>query len=69
MLALHFNGGGLWPQSRLMSTAATNLNGVYYGEGGGQTAVNRLAGVTFDWTNHGNFQSSIPFASRTNSSN
>jgi hypothetical protein len=64
MMALHFNDGGLWSRPRLMP-AATNSGDVY----GGQAAQNHLASVTFDWTNHSNFQSSIPFASKTNSSN
>ncbi len=69
MMALHFNNGSIWSQPRLMSVATTNLGGVYCDGDGGQVAQNHLSSVTFDWTNHSNFQSSIPFASRTNSSN
>jgi hypothetical protein len=64
MMALHFNDGGLWSRPRLMPSA-TNSGDIY----GGQASQNHLASVTFDWTNHSNFQSSIPFASKTNSSN
>jgi hypothetical protein len=35
----------------------------------GQTVENRLAGVTFDWTNHSTFNSSMRFTPTTNSSN
>ena len=36
---------------------------------GGQTAQNHLASVTFDWTNHSVFNSSMRFTPTTNSSN
>lgn len=35
----------------------------------GQTVQNRLASVTFDWTNHSSFNSSMRFTPTTNSSN
>jgi hypothetical protein len=34
-----------------------------------QTAQNHLASVTFDWTNHSVFNSSMGFTPTTNSSN
>ena len=63
------NDGSGWSQPRLRSATATNLGGVYGDGDGGQVTQNHLTSVTFDWTNHSNFQSSIPFASKTNSSN
>ncbi len=36
---------------------------------GGQTAQNNVANVTFDWTNHSVFNSSMRFTPTTNSSN
>jgi hypothetical protein len=34
-----------------------------------QTVQNHVARITFDWTNHGNFHSSISFTPTTNLSN
>ncbi|HEY2330252.1 MAG TPA: hypothetical protein VGI63_10620 [Verrucomicrobiae bacterium] len=68
MMVAHFNGGSLWSNQRLLTAGFTNGSGVYYDGDGGQTPENHLAGVTFDWTNHANFQSSMRFASKTNSS-
>jgi hypothetical protein len=69
VMAAHFNGGGLWSGQRLVTAGFTNGSGVYYDGDGAQTPENHLASVTFDWTNHANFQSSMRFASKTNSSN
>ena len=69
LLAARFNDAGLWPQPRLASAITTNLGGFYWDAEGSQVSENQLESVTFDWTNHSNFHSSIAFASKTNSSN
>ena len=69
LMAAHFNGVGLISQPRLAAAMTTNQGGVFWGGESGQVSENQMAGVTFDWTNHGNFHSSIAFASKTNSSN
>jgi hypothetical protein len=47
----------------------SNQGNAFDGGDGGQTAQNHLASVTFDWTNHSVFNSSIRFTPTTNSSN
>ncbi len=69
LMAMHFNGANLWSHSRILTATSTNQGAIYWEPAGGQVSENQLHCVTFDWTNHGNFQSSIAFASRTNSSN
>lgn len=69
MLMLRLNSSNLWPSTRLGETAMTNQNYVFYDGDSGQVAQNRLSGVTFDWTNHSSFPSSIGFTPKTNSSN
>jgi hypothetical protein len=56
-------------QKPVMTMLLSNQGSVFcYGDGG-QTAQNQLASVTFDWTNHSAFNSSIRFTPTTNLSN
>lgn len=69
MLMIHFNSGGFWSERAVMSATATNQGLAYYESDGGQAAQNHLSSVTFDWTNHNGFRSSIRFTPNTNLSN
>jgi hypothetical protein len=69
MLMIHLNAGNFWSERSAKSMTATNLGLVYYDAEGGQVAQNHLSSVTFDWTNHNGFRSSIGFAPTTNLSN
>jgi hypothetical protein len=66
---LAFNPGGNFPADSLNRKLATtmimsNQSCAAYASGA-QEEQNHLAAVTFDWTNHGGFQSSIPFTPPT----
>jgi hypothetical protein len=52
-----------------LTFALSNQGNVFSDGDGGQTAQNHIASVTFDWTNHSVFNSSIRFTPTTNSSN
>jgi hypothetical protein len=56
-------------QKPLMAMVLSNQNYAFCDENGGQTTQNRWASVTFDWTNHSVFNSSMGFTPTTNSSN
>jgi hypothetical protein len=47
----------------MMAAIFSNQNGAAYASGNSNERQNSLFSVTFDWTNHGNFTSSIsPFS-------
>jgi hypothetical protein len=56
-------------QKPVMTMVLSNQGNVFCDGDGGQTAQNHLASVTFDWTNHSVFNSSIRFTPTTNLSN
>jgi hypothetical protein len=66
MLALHFNGGGALGQKPVMTLTGSGQNGASDAGNDGQTMQNQLAAVTFDWTNHSDFNSSMGFTPMTN---
>jgi hypothetical protein len=68
LTALNFSNGGL-PQKPALSLVLSNKGRVFNSNDDGQMAQNHLATVTFDWTNHGGFNSSMGFTPTTNSSN
>lgn len=64
-----FDSGSSLAQKPEMGAVLSNQNYAAYASGGGQTPQNHLAAVTFDWTNHSGFNSSIRFTPTTNLSN
>jgi hypothetical protein len=62
------SGNGVIRQKSEMLVLSNQTNG-FSSNDSDQTIQNRLAGVTFDWTNHSNFNSSMRFTPTTNSSN
>ena len=57
------------PQKPVLSMILSNDGGVFGAKGGSGCAENQLASVTFDWTNHTVFNSSMGFTPTTNLSN
>jgi hypothetical protein len=74
LMMFHFNGGGALRDSRpvLYMNFAGDSNPVTFSDHAQETE-NHLAAVTFDWTNHGDFKSSMRsrtgFGPSTNLSN
>ena len=60
MMVFHFNGGGAWRDSRpaLYADFTAGSNTVTFSDRA-QELENHMAGVTFDWTNHSVFKSSM----------
>ena len=56
-------------QKPILTMVLSNPGSFFADGDGGQTAQNHLASVTFDWTNHSVFNSSIRFTPTTNLSN
>jgi len=74
MMVLHFNGGGALRDSRpAMYVNFTGGSNTTTFSDQAQEVENHLAGVTFDWTNHTGFKSSMRsrtgFGPSTNLSN
>jgi hypothetical protein len=60
LMTLHFGGAGNWRDSgRSVYANFTGGSNTIVFSDGAQEQENHLAGVTFDWTNEGVFQSSI----------
>lgn len=57
------------PQKPVLSMILSNNGGVFEANGRSGGAENQLASVTFDWTNHTVFNSSMRFTPTTNLSN
>ncbi len=57
------------PRKPVLSMILSNDYGVFGAAGGSGSAENQLASVTFDWTNHTVFNSSMGFTPTTNLSN
>ncbi|HEY4415442.1 MAG TPA: hypothetical protein VGO57_07095 [Verrucomicrobiae bacterium] len=53
----------------VLMTVLSNQSFAFNGDTSGQMAQNHLASVTFDWTNHSGFNSSMRFTPTTNLSN
>jgi hypothetical protein len=63
-----FNSGNYNASSRpvpMMAMVLSNQSSAAYASGNGSGSQNSLFSVTFDWTNHGNFTSSMSPFSRT----
>lgn len=60
MMVFHFNGGGTWRESRpaLYADFTAGSNSVTFSDQA-QELENHVSGVTFDWTNHSVFKSSM----------
>jgi hypothetical protein len=60
VLMLHFNGtGDLHGTKPALNLLDSNENSAVHFSDGAQETENHLAAVTFDWTNHTGFKSSI----------
>ena len=68
LMAFNRDGAGL--ETKLpMNLILSNQNAVAFAAGDDQTGQNHLATVTFGWTNHSAFQSSIRFTPAQNFTN
>ena len=61
--------GDAFGSKQIVSMVLSNQNDAAYSAGGQQTAENRLASVTFEWTNRSSFKSIDGFTPTTNFSN
>ena len=68
LMALNHEGAGL-DAKEPMTMILSNQNNAAFASAGQQSGLNHLAVVTFGWTNHSVFQSSIRFTPKTNSTN
>src|SRR5262245_10662800 len=70
VMMFHFNDPGVLREAKpgLSLLAGNGSNTVHFSDGAQETQ-NHLAAITFDWTNHTGFQSSIGFTPTTNFSN
>jgi hypothetical protein len=68
MIMLNSGNTGL-RQKPLVTMVLSNDGAPFYASDDGQGAENQLASVTFDWTNHTIFNSSMRFTPTTNLSN
>jgi hypothetical protein len=68
MVMLNSSNTGIHPIPAL-PMILSNVDGVFSADDGIQGGENQLASVTFDWTNHTVFKSSIRFTPTTNLSN
>ena len=69
MLMLHFNNGELHEQRPVMAMISSNGDRVAGFSDSAQETENHMSAITFDWTNHTGFKSSIGFTPTTNLSN
>ena len=69
MLMFHFNGGGVMHEKPAMALISSTESRAASFSDEAQEAQNHVASVTFDWTNHTGFKSSIGFTPMTNFSN
>jgi hypothetical protein len=70
MMLFHFNTGVVWPEPKpAMAMLSSNENRAASFSDSAQEVQNHVACVTFDWTNHTGFKSSIGFTPTTNLSN
>jgi hypothetical protein len=70
MLMFHFNSGGVLPGPKpVLAPVSSNNSSAASFSDSAQEAQNHVATVTFDWTNHTGFKSSIGFTPTTNFSN
>jgi hypothetical protein len=67
-IVLNSSNSGIRQKSTLTMDLSSQGGFIAAGDGG-QTAQNHLSSVTFDWTNHSVFNSSIRFTPTTNLSN
>jgi hypothetical protein len=63
-----FNSGNFNGAKNNLVFVLSNQNDAAYAGDGAASAQNHLACVTFDWTNHSGFNSSIGLTPSTNSS-
>jgi hypothetical protein len=68
MIMLNSSNTGIHPIPAL-PMILSNVDAVFSADDGIQGGENQLASVTFDWTNHTVFNSSIRFTPTTNLSN
>ena len=68
LAAFNHGGDNLGPRP-MVAMVSSNQSDAAYAAAGGQTAQNRLATVTFDWTNRSNIKSIVGFTPATNFSN
>lgn len=69
MLMFHFNSGVLHEQKPAMAMISSNGDRLANFSDQAQETENHMASITFDWTNHTGFKSSIGFTPTTNFSN
>ena len=68
-LAAFNHSGDNFGSRPMAAMVSSNQSDAAYAAGGGQTAQNHLATVTFDWTNQSNIKSIVGFTPATNFSN
>jgi hypothetical protein len=68
-LMLLNSGNGFMRQKTGLTMDFSNQTYAFGNDNGGPGGQNRLGRVTFDWTNHSGFNSSMRFTPTTNSSN
>ena len=69
-LMFHFNGAEVLHESKpSLAMISSNQTRVASFSDSAQETENHMASITFDWTNHTSFQSSIGFTPATNLSN
>jgi len=69
MLTFHFNNGVLPEPKPGWAMISSNNSPMAGFSDSAQEVENHLAAITFDWTNHTGFKSSIGFTPKTNFSN
>src|ERR1700744_4048882 len=70
LMMFHFNGPEIMHETKpALSLLASNGSSMVRFSDEAQEPQNHLAAVTFDWTNHTGFKSSIGFTPTTNFSN
>ena len=69
VMMLHFDNDGLREPKPVAAMISSNGSPVAGFSDSAQEMGNHLSAITFDWTNHTHFQSSIGFTPTTNYSN
>jgi hypothetical protein len=70
VMMFHINGDGILHERKpVLAMICSNENRATGFSDFAQETENHVSSVTFDWTNHTRFQSSIGFTPTTNSSN
>jgi hypothetical protein len=69
MLMIHFNNGDMHEPKPAWAMVSSNGDRAASFSDSAQENENHLSAITFDWTNHTGFQSSIGFTPTTNLSN